>query len=95
MKSFKSTLPECESIHILSVEQVQGLETSAVIVSTVPDIPPIQPSEILARDIVEAILCLVPKDFVLAVRKGWKVVLGVEAIVHQGIAKQVLWLKNH
>jgi quinate dehydrogenase len=109
MESFKSTLPECKLIHISSVEQVQGLETPVVIVGTVPDIPPTQPNEILARDIVEAILGLGPKGFVLemcyhpdpdteffrlAVRSGWKVVPGVEAMVHQGIAQQVLWLEK-
>jgi quinate dehydrogenase len=108
-QSFKSTLPECKLTHISSVEQVQGLEPPVVVVGTVPDIPPTQPSEVIARNIVEAILGMGPKGFVLemcyhpdpntdflrlAVRSGWKVLPGVEAMVHQGIAQQVLWLEK-
>jgi quinate dehydrogenase len=108
-ESFQNTLPECKLAHISSVEQVTGLESPVVVVGTVPDIVPTQPSEFLARDITGTILELQPKGFVLemcyhpqpnthffkqAVKLDWKVLPGTEAMIHQGIAQQVLWLEK-
>lgn len=108
-ESFRSTMPECKLTHIASVEQVRGLEAPAVIVGCVPDIGPTQPGEILAKEIVETILQLPSKGFVLemcyhpnpitafyrlAIERGWHVLTGVEAMIHQGIAQQVLWLEK-
>jgi quinate dehydrogenase len=108
-QSFQSTLSGCKLTHISSMEQVGGLEPPVVVVGTVPDISPTQPSETLARDTAQAILELNTKGFVLemcyhpnpnthffglASKLGWKVLPGTEAMIHQGIAQQVLWLEK-
>jgi quinate dehydrogenase len=108
-ESFQSTLPGCKLTHISSLEQVRGLEPPVVVVGTVPDLTPTQPSETLARDIAGAVLELQPQGFVLemcyhpkpstyffrlASKLGWKVLPGTEAMIHQGIAQQVLWLEK-
>ncbi|OAL00303.1 NAD-P-binding protein [Phaeosphaeriaceae sp. SRC1lsM3a] len=108
-ESFRSTMPDCKLTHVSSVEQVQSLEAPVVVVGCVPDIAPTQPGEILAKDIVGSILNLRPKGFILemcyhpnpitgflrlAEERGWHVIPGVEAMIHQGIAQQVLWLEK-
>lgn len=85
------------------------MEPPVDVVSTVPDIAATQPGEILVREIVGAVLRMQLKGFVLemcyhpqpnteffklAKELGWKVLPGREAMIHQGIAQQALWLEK-
>ena len=89
-----------------SVEEARALETPALIVGTIPDFAPREDGELVCRAITEEFLarsekgamlemCYHPKPvtalYSLAERAGWKVVPGTEAMVHQGIAQQILW----
>jgi quinate dehydrogenase len=106
MAAFEATGFQGELVHVRSVGQAIELETPALVVGTVPDFPPKEKGEILAREIAEAFLgkaekgyilemCYHPKPrtafFELAEKAGWKVLPGTEAMMYQGIAQQVLW----
>ncbi|KAM5356462.1 hypothetical protein ACJ41O_003108 [Fusarium nematophilum] len=92
-----------------SVEEASGLETPALIVGTVPDFPPATDGEIVARNIACEFLARDQKGFVLemcyhpdiitefyrlADNDGWKVIPGTVAMIHQGIAQEVLWMEK-
>ncbi|CZR55110.1 related to quinate 5-dehydrogenase [Phialocephala subalpina] len=98
-----------ELIFVESVGQARLLAAPAVIVDTVPDFPPGELGEILAREIVEGFLGKEKKGYVLemayhpnprtafyqlAVHAGWKTLPGTEAMVYQGVAQQVLWTET-
>ncbi|KAJ5722020.1 NAD(P)-binding protein [Penicillium malachiteum] len=104
--SFKATAFDAELIWVSSVDQAVALEAPVLVVGTVPDFPPKEEGEILARDIVQTFLdkeekghilemCYHPRPrtmfFELGDRAGWKMLYGTESMIWQGVAQQVLW----
>ncbi|KAJ5930143.1 NAD(P)-binding protein [Penicillium verhagenii] len=104
--SFRATGFDGELVWVSSVEQAAALDAPVLCVGTVPDFPPVEDGEILARKIVETFLekkekgyvlemCYHPKPrtefFELCTRAGWEVIFGTESMVWQGVAQQVLW----
>ncbi|KAI5858681.1 NAD-P-binding protein [Tricharina praecox] len=98
-----------ELLWIGSVEEAKALETPGCIVGTIPDYPPKAEGELVCRAIAEEFLgrpekgamlemCYHPKPvtalYRLAEEAGWKLVGGTEAMVHQGIAQQILWKES-
>lgn len=94
---------------ISSVEEAANLPAPALVVGTVPDFPPSTEGEVISRAIIEKFLEKDQKGYVLemcyhpnivtsfyelAERNGWKVVPGTEAMIHQGIAQEVLWMQR-
>lgn len=95
-----------EIIHVETPEQARQLEKPELVVLTVPDFEAVSNEEKLARATLEVFIqseqkgavlemCYHPreitrlyKDFEAA---GWKVIGGVEAMIYQGLAQQVLW----
>lgn len=114
--AFKAAGCPANLIHVATLEQAQALETPVVVIGTVPDFPPKEPGEILARKIVEEFLqrdvqraegatkgyvhemCYHPHPitafYKLSENNGWAVIPGTEAMIHQGIAQQVLWAEK-
>ncbi|XXH01766.1 hypothetical protein Hte_008127 [Hypoxylon texense] len=95
-----------ELIHVSSVEMAETLESPALVVGTIPDFPPKEEGEVIARSIVNVFLsrkekgyvlemCYHPKPrtefFEIAAAAGWRVLYGTEAMIYQGVAQQVLW----
>jgi quinate dehydrogenase len=95
-----------ELVHVKSVEQAEALEAPVLVVSAVPDFPPKEPGEILAREIVDKFLekpekgvalemCYTPKPQTALYKAfknaGWDVVFGTEALIWQGVAQESLW----
>lgn len=89
-----------------SEEQAHELDAPVLVVGTVPDFPPKEKGEILAKNISDVFLNKENKGYVLemcyhpnphtaffdaAERKGWKVLSGTESMIYQGVAQQVLW----
>jgi quinate dehydrogenase len=106
ISSFSSVGFKCEIVHVSSLEQAAALETPALVVGTVPDFAPKEPGEVLAREIATHFLARPEKGCVLemcyhpnprtafygiAAANGWRMVLGTEAMIWQGVAQQVLW----
>ena len=106
IEGFQSSGLGGELVYVGSLEQAYALEAPVVVVSTVPDFPPKEEGEILARDLVKVILgkekkgyileiCYHPRPktafFELAEKAGWKVLPGTESMIYQGVAQQVLW----
>ncbi|KAF8253631.1 Aminoacid dehydrogenase-like protein [Wilcoxina mikolae CBS 423.85] len=106
IKGFREAGFQGELIWVGSVEEAKALETPALIVGTIPDFPPKEEGELVCRAITEEFLnreekgamlemCYHPKPvtalYKLAEAAGWKLVDGTEAMVHQGIAQQMLW----
>ncbi|KAI1140086.1 NAD(P)-binding protein [Hypoxylon sp. FL0543] len=106
IRSLKASGFEGELIHVSSIEMAQQLEAPVLVVGTVPDIPPRDEGEIMARDIVTTFLSKENKGYVLemcyhpnprtyffemASTAGWRVLYGTEAMIYQGVAQQVLW----
>lgn len=104
--SFKATDFSGELIWVSSVSQAAALEAPVLVVGTVPDFPPREEGEVLARKTVQAFLdkekkgyilemCYHPKPrtafFNLGERAGWKMLYGTESMIWQGVAQQVLW----
>uniref|UniRef100_A0A0B7K3I9 3-dehydroshikimate dehydratase n=1 Tax=Bionectria ochroleuca TaxID=29856 RepID=A0A0B7K3I9_BIOOC len=93
-------------VHVDSVEKALELETPGAIVACIPDNEPKSEGEILARSITEEFLqrerkgailemCYNPTPFTrlqgLSKKNGWKVLLGTEALIWQGIAQDEIW----
>lgn len=92
-------------MHVASVQQAQELEGVGAIVACVPDFTPSTPAEIEARAILETFLqkskgailemCYHPKPWTqiaaLAQEAGWKLILGTEAMIWQGLAQDSYW----
>lgn len=91
-----------------SVEEARRVEAPGAVVACVPDVAPVTEAEKRTRRIVEVILgkaekgamlemCYNPSPFTqlgaLAERLGWKVILGTEAMIWQGL-EQVNWPRN-
>lgn len=89
-----------------SLEQAASLDTPSLVVGTVPDFPPQEAGEILARDIAMYFLERKEKGCVLKMcyhpnprtafyeigqRNGWQMLNGAESMIRQGVAQQVLW----
>ncbi|CCH43494.1 hypothetical protein BN7_3044 [Wickerhamomyces ciferrii] len=95
-----------EIIHVSTPEQAKTLELPKLVVLTVPNFPPTTKEEIQARSTLDVFLkqdepgivlemCYHPiiettlyNDFL---NSNWKVISGVEAMIYQGIAQQILW----
>lgn len=95
-----------EIIHIATPEQAEQVEKPELVVLTVPDFEAVTPEEKLARSTLEVFLqnkekgavlemCYHPREITRLYRDfesaGWKVISGVEAMIYQGLAQQVLW----
>lgn len=93
-------------MHVSSVEQAESLEAPGAAVGCVPDFPPKTAEERLARQITETFLgkaskatilemCYNPSPYTelgaLAERAGWKVILGTEALIYQGLEQDRYW----
>lgn len=97
---------KCEIIHIDSPELAKSVEEPKLVVLTVPNFKPTTSEEIIAKETLDVFMnqsdpgvvlemCYHPiietqlyKQFSDA---NWKVINGVEAMIYQGFAQQVLW----
>lgn len=106
MQAFAAAEFPGELVHVRSVEEAEALEGPVLVVSAVPDFPPREPGEILAREIVDKFLekpgkgvalemCYFPKPqtaiYECFKKANWDVVFGTEAMIWQGVAQQSLW----
>ncbi|GAA6015953.1 hypothetical protein JCM10207_006818 [Rhodosporidiobolus poonsookiae] len=95
-------------VHVKTVEEAEGLEAPAYIVSAVPAFPPTTPEEKQARAVSEVFFNKPEKGVILemcyhpdiwtelaqiAKDAGWNVVTGEQAMIWQGIEQQLLWLE--
>ncbi|EPE02464.1 quinate dehydrogenase [Ophiostoma piceae UAMH 11346] len=93
-------------MHVSSVEQAESLAEPGAAVGCVPDFPPKTEEEHVARQITEVFLaktdkgtilemCYNPSPYTelgaLAERAGWKVILGTEALIYQGLEQDRYW----
>lgn len=94
-------------IHVSTAEQARALPGPAMAVGCVPDFPPVTAAEREARKVVEVMFQEKPEKGIilemayhptvwtelakLAEQSQWQVVLGVEAVIWQGIAQHMLW----
>lgn len=98
-----------ELVHVPTMEEAAELETPVLVVGCVPDLPPKEKGEILARDVALTFLRRREKGHVLemayhpkpitafyslARQNGWNVLSGTEAMIYQGIAQQSLWMEK-
>lgn len=109
IRSFRAAGVTAEITHVQTIEQARACcSRIASIIGTIPDIPPQTAAEITVQRIVMEILhkptkgylmdmCYSPKPETRLVRAGletgWNVITGVEPLIYQGIAQQVLWLE--
>lgn len=106
IKHFKSVNCPIEVFRVLDAEQAKTLEVPAIVISAVPDFAPVTPEEIQARGAVEVFLNNPKKGYLLEMcyhpspktqfykiseARGWKTIMGVHAMVAQGVAQQLLW----
>ena len=104
--SFKAAGFGGQLVHVASLEQAADLETPVFVVGTVPDFPPKEPGEILARQITTHFLdrpekgyilemCYHPRPrtafFELGEEADWKIIYSTESMIWQGVAQQILW----
>lgn len=95
-----------EIVPVETPEQAEKLEKPELVVLTVPDFEAVTEQEKLARATLEVFIQSKDKGAVLEMcyhpqeitrlytafeNAGWKVVGGVEAMIYQGLAQQVLW----
>jgi quinate dehydrogenase len=88
---------------------VTSLEPPFLVVGTVPDYPATSDEEKRAQEVTKAFLartsdavalemCYMPKVvtcfYTLAEQAGWTVISGVQAVLWQGIAQEVLWTEH-
>ncbi|RYP73347.1 hypothetical protein DL770_007797 [Monosporascus sp. CRB-9-2] len=93
-------------VHVRTPEQAQKLAAPGAVVACVPDFEPHTPEELQARVVAETFLakerkgvmlemCYNPSPFTrlgtLAGRHGWKVILGTEALIWQGLEQDRYW----
>lgn len=94
-------------VHVETVEQARALEGPGAIVACVPDFSPVTEAELQARAVTEVFLkekahkgamlemCYNPSPFTqlgkLAEDSEWKVILGTEALIWQGIEQDRYW----
>jgi len=87
-------------VHVRDAEQAGSLEAPGAVVSCIPDLLPRTESEKMCRQLIEIMLekelkgvmlemCYNPSPFTalgaLAESKGWRVILGTEALIWQGL----------
>ena len=109
IEGFRSSGFGGDLIYVRSVEQVHTLDAPVIVVGTVPDFPPVEEGEVLARDLIKAFLGKEKKGYVLemcyhpgprtaffdlAEKSGWRVLAGTEPMIYQGVAQQVLWTET-
>lgn len=108
MDSLRSGGFRGELVWVSTVAQAERLEPPRLAVGTVPDIPPKDEGEKLARRIVNTFfarakgymleMCYHPSPrtalLALAEKAGWEVVYGTEALIYQGLSQQVLWAEQ-
>lgn len=97
---------DVEIVHIATPEQAQSVEPPHLTVLTVPDFAPESEEEKLARATLDVFIHQNEKSAVLEMcyhpvrftrlykafeEAGWAVVGGIEAMIYQGFAQQVLW----
>ena len=93
-----------EIVHVTSPQMASTLEAPVIAVLTVPDFEPSSEDELLAKATLDVFkqtpgvvleMCYNPviktRLFQEFLGADWKVVSGVEAMIHQGVAQQVLW----
>ena len=92
-------------IHVATVKEAEQLEAVGAIVACVPDFAPSTSAEIEARGILQTFLgkskgailemCYHPKPWTqiaeLAEKADWKLILGTEAMIWQGLAQESYW----
>jgi quinate dehydrogenase len=93
-------------ISVSSIEQAENLEGPGAVVSCVPDSTPMTENEILSRKLIDIMLsksekgallemCYHPSPnteiSALAKEKGWQVIPGTEAMIHQALEQSRLW----
>ena len=93
-------------IHVSTTEQARSLPPPGAVVSAVPDFTPVTEGEKTVREILSVLLagsekgallemCYHPSPITeisqLAVRSGWQVIGGIEAMIGQGMAQARLW----
>ncbi|KAH7238164.1 hypothetical protein BKA59DRAFT_495070 [Fusarium tricinctum] len=93
-------------LHVKTVSEASALEAPGAIVACVPDFEPVTADEVRARAVTEAFLdkaqkgailemCYNPTPFTklgaIAEEKGWKVILGTEALIYQGLEQDKYW----
>ncbi|RYP38379.1 hypothetical protein DL768_010789 [Monosporascus sp. mg162] len=93
-------------VHVRTPEEARKLAAPAAVVACVPDFEPYTPEELQARAVAETFLakerkgvmlemCYNPSPFTrlgaLAGRHGWKVILGTEALIWQGLEQDRYW----
>lgn len=98
---FKGTI-----VHLATPEQAQAVDPPQLIVLTVPDFEPSTSHEKLAKQTLDVFIQSKQKGIVLEMcyhpnpitrlyrefeANDWTVISGVEAMIYQGIAQQVLW----
>jgi quinate dehydrogenase len=95
-----------EIIHVSTIEQAEQLEAPGAIISAIPDFTPVSEEEKVARQVLSTLLrseqkgallemCYHPSPKTeiagLATNLGWQVIIGTEAMVHQGLEQARLW----
>jgi quinate dehydrogenase len=93
-------------LHVRTVSEASALEAPGAIVACLPDFEPVTEEELRARAVTEAFLdksqkgailemCYNPTPFTklgaIAEEKGWKVILGTEALIYQGLEQDKYW----
>ncbi|KAI9703425.1 MAG: hypothetical protein M1820_005897 [Bogoriella megaspora] len=93
-------------IHVNRLDQAESLEGPGAIVACVPDFPPATEAERIARSIFEVFLrkqfkgailemCYHPHPWTsiadLSRKVGWRVILGTEAMIYQGLEQDRYW----
>ncbi|KIX96433.1 uncharacterized protein Z520_07699 [Fonsecaea multimorphosa CBS 102226] len=109
ISSFRAAGVTAKITHVQTVEQAKACCLGvASVIGTIPDIPPKTAAEAVVDQIVMEILhkptkgylmdmCYTPKPVTHLLRagleNGWSVITGIEPLIYQGIAQQVLWLE--
>lgn len=93
-------------LHVFTMSQAESLEGPGAIVACVPNFPPVTEAEREARGVSETFfakphkgamleMCYHPTVHTelggLAEKAGWKVILGTEAMIYQGLEQGHLW----
>jgi len=93
-------------LHVKTVAQATALAAPGAIVSCIPNFPPRTNDELEARWVIETFLgkeekgailemCYHPTPYTeiaeISKREGWKVILGTEAMIYQGLEQDRLW----
>ncbi|GBL50402.1 hypothetical protein CJI97_002595 [Candidozyma auris] len=95
-----------EIIHVATPEQAKEMESPYLLVLAVPDFPSVSDEEILARATLDVFINQEEKGAVIEMcyhptqitrlykafhAAGWDVIGGIEPMIYQGFAQQVLW----